>query len=47
GFTHYKSVVVVPQCGYLAHLSANMFKDKSLKVYFDENLGSISDIETK
>ena len=46
-FTYYKSVVAIPQCGYLGHLPAELFKNKNLKVAFDEKYGSIKGIYTK
>ena len=46
-FTYYKSVVVIPQCGYLGHLPAEIFKNKNLKVAFDDKYGSIQGIYTK
>ena len=46
-FTYYKSVVTIPQCGYLGHLPAEIFKNKNLKVAFDEKYGSIKGIYTK
>ena len=46
-FTYYKSVFPVPQCGYLGHLPAELFKNKNLKVAFDEKYGSIKGIYTK
>lgn len=46
-FTYYKSVVAIPQCGYLGHLPAEIFKNKNLKVAFDVKYGSIKGIYTK
>lgn len=46
-FTYYKSVVAIPQCGYLGHLPAELFKNKNIKVAFDEKYGSIKGIYTK
>ncbi len=46
-FTYYKSVVAIPQCGYLGHLPVELFKNKNLKVAFDEKYGSIKGIYTK
>ncbi|MBO7571360.1 MAG: DUF4831 family protein [Bacteroidales bacterium] len=46
-FTYYRSIMTIPQCGYLGHLPADLFKNKNLKVAFDEKLGSIRGIYTK
>jgi len=46
-FTYYRSLIAVPQCGYLAHLPANMFKNKNIRIAFDELYGSIKGIYTK
>ena len=39
--------MTIPQCGYLGHLPAEIFKNKKLKVAFDEKYGSIKAIYTK
>ena len=46
-FTYYRGIVSVPQCGYLGHLPAEIFKNKNLKVEFDEKYGSIKGVYTK
>ena len=46
-FTYYKGMTTVPQCGYLGHLPAEIFKNKNLKVEFDEKYGSIKGVFTK
>ena len=46
-FTYYRGIVTVPQCGYLGHLPAEIFKNKNLKVEFDEKYGSIKGVYTK
>ena len=46
-FTYYKSVVAIPQCGYLGHLPVEIFKNKNLKIAFDEKYGSLKGIYTK
>ena len=46
-FTYYRSLMTIPQCGYLGHLPAEIFKNKNLKVAFDEKYGSIKAIYTK
>ena len=46
-FTYYRSLMTIPQCGYLGHLPAEIFKNKKLKVAFDEKYGSIKAIYTK
>jgi hypothetical protein len=46
-FTYYKSVISIPQCGYVGHLPAEIFKNKNLKIAFDEKFGSIKGIYTK
>lgn len=46
-FTYYKGMTTVPQCGYLGHLPAEIFKNKNLKVEFDEKYGSIKRVFTK
>ncbi len=46
-FTYYRSLMTIPQCGYLGHLPAEIFKNKKLKVAFDEKFGSIKAIYTK
>jgi len=46
-FTYYKGLVTVPQCGFLGHLPAEIFKNKNLKVEFDEKYGSIKGVYTK
>ena len=46
-FTYYRSLITIPQCGYLGHLPAEIFKNKKLKVAFDEKYGSIKAIYTK
>jgi hypothetical protein len=46
-FTYYKGMITVPQCGYLGHLPAEIFKNKNLKVEFDEKSGSIKAVYTK
>lgn len=46
-FTYYKNVIAIPQCGYLGHLPAEIFKNKNIKVAYDDKLGSIKSISTK
>lgn len=46
-FTYYRSLMTIPQCGYLGHLPAEIFKNKKLRVAFDEKYGSIKAIYTK
>ena len=46
-FTYYRSMMTIPQCGYIGHLPAKIFKNKKLKVAFDEKFGSIKAIYTK
>lgn len=46
-FTYYRSLMTIPQCGYLGHLPAEIFKNKKLRVAFDEKFGSIKAIYTK
>lgn len=46
-FTYYRGIVTVPQCGYLGYLPAEIFKNKNLKVEFDEKYGSIKGVYTK
>jgi len=46
-FTYYKGWVTIPQCGYLGHLPADIFKNKNLKVEFDEKYGSIKGVYSK
>lgn len=46
-FTYYRSIICVPQCGFVGHLPADMFKNKNLKIAFDEKFGSIKGIYTK
>lgn len=47
GFTYYNGVVEVPQCGYLGHLPADMFKNKSLRVDYDAQSGAVRGIYMK
>lgn len=46
-FVYYKNILAIPQCGYIGHLPAEIFKNKNLKVAFDEKYGSIKGIYTK
>lgn len=46
-FTYYRCLMAIPQCGYLGHLPAEIFKNKKLRVAFDEKYGSIKAIYTK
>ena len=46
-YTYYQSLMTIPQCGYLGHLPSDIFKNKNLKVAFDEKYGSIKSISTK
>lgn len=46
-FTYYSGVVEVPQCGYLGHLPADIFKNKNLRVDFDAKSGAVKGMYTK
>ncbi len=46
-FTYYRNLFTIPQCGYLGHLSSKMFKNKELKIEFNEKYGSIKSLSTK
>lgn len=41
---YYKANVVVPQFGQIEYLPIKMFKNKKLKIIFNENYGSIQSI---
>lgn len=41
GFVYYANQFLIPQCGYVSHLPAKMFKDKELGLEFDAKYGTI------
>jgi len=42
-----EQIMMIPQCGQLNYLPAKLFKNKSLKVIFDENSGSVKSISNE
>lgn len=43
-FTYFRNTYYIPQCGYKAHLSSSLFKNKNLKIAFDDKYGTIKSI---
>lgn len=46
-FTYYRGSFYIPQCGYKAHLSSSLFKNKYLRIEFDDKYGTVKSIKTK
>lgn len=42
-----EQILMVPQCGYINYLPSKLFKNKALKIIFDENSGSVKTISNE